>query len=322
VTARGEGDVDLTVCVDDRECGALWPYALHGEVEVGVLPALAARPGLGALPYTRVRDWFEVGIRYGDGRRRFDLLPIRIGSGATWQDGRYLREDLAEAAIVRTCRRRGGDAPERCLDVVAFDMTGVAGDHDLAVGTFWPVRVRGVAVGDGAYLDVAAGVGGTGTMTTSVDGEVVSVIDTDGVPDVAAGLYDVALAHRGGGVDVDVQARRSLVVWLDGDLSVDDRLSAELRWARGASAWTARGFVARTLTFTERDAPGVGTRSGGGELSLSRPLRGYDLGVSVAVARSYYARVGDSGRAVGLGGQGSLTLRRRVASRHRGARAQ
>ena len=217
----------------------------------------------------------------------------------------------AHAVFGRHCHVRSAPAPARCLDIVWFDMLGVEGGASAAIGTLYPVRLRGLGLGGGLYVDLAGGGGGTGTMTISSGDAPAHVIPTADLPDVATGLYDARVHGTVAGADVEARARRRIYLTTDGDLSIEDRAEASVGLSAARTRIALRGFAARTAWWTSKDDPGHAAVTGGGEVALARRAAGLDWDASVGVARSFYATLdGAAAGAPELGARGMLEVRR------------
>jgi len=287
---------------------------LHADVDLGAVPALDARRIYHRDAYAGGGAGFLFVLRMTEGGRRAEALEIGMSEAVTIQGDTAHRESTMHGTFFRFCRVRDDAAPDRCLTVLGFDGLGVTGGSEAAVGTFWPVTWSGLHVGGDLYADVGAGFGGTGTMTTEQNGEVVDVIETEDLPDVGAGVAYLRLYGTLGTVSLDARAGRDFYLTVDGDLAIDDRATAELSWRRERATYRARGFVARTRWWTSKTDPGRRESTGGVELGVRRPARFVEVDAAVGAARSFYGVLdGSAAERAALGASARLTLRRQVA---------
>jgi hypothetical protein len=308
------GDVDAP----GLPTAGLMVMTIRGSTDLAGLPRLDSRRDVhrGAYSGAAVSGTF-VGLRGGNGRRRYEFLEVGMGGARSRQTddtGSIAhREETMHGAFGRSCRLRARPAPDACVTIIPFDALGVTGGSSAAVGTFYPATWSGIGVGGGLYADFGIGGGGTGTMTTEENGEVVSTIETEDLPNVGAAVGFAAVHGQIGAVAIDVRAARDFYLTIDGDLALDDRVRAELDWTHGRSAYSARAFAARTLWWTSKSDAGHREVTGGLELGVRRPVRFVELDASVGAARSFYGVLdGTAADRAGVAGTARLTLRRNV----------
>jgi hypothetical protein len=238
------------------------------------------------------------------GGRRLDVIDEGVGFAWTWQpDGTRGLEAGLHALMVRYSH---GDLAADVFDLRAQlggELDGPAGGGVVDVT---PVRLAGLRVG-GATIDLAGGFEGGGGARRDPTGAVIDL------PNVDIGAYDVGL--RAGAVEA--RAQRRMYLALDGELSVEDRVDAQVGTARGATRIALRGFAARTTWWTDAQDPGTTALTGGGEVAIARADRGFDWDASLGVARSFYATDGGTAGAPGLGARGTLEVRRSLRRRGR-----
>lgn len=321
---RGSGDgAEVGVTAHGR-AAAGYDLGLPSElalVEVEADGGVGVRPTLGLRRDVQRSAYTEGGVRgrlmlaYGRHRElRSGGVDTVVSARGTMQDDQTRREyGLAVRSWFR-CWLRVEGAPPRCTDYAVFDMIGVTGGTEAVIGTFYPVRWRGVAIG-GAYVDVAVGaLTNQGRMQIEEDGEVVEEITTEDLPAVQALSWDVGTIRATGGWTIEARTRRSGWITLDGDMSIEDRASLAISGRRGATSLGASGYAARTAWWTSRTDPGAAGFTAGGELWGARRIADLDVDLRVAAGRSFYAALdGTAATTPTLGAQALVSVRRPFA---------
>ena len=265
-------------------------FAAFGTLGFGTRPGLDARRDLGRSGYASATGGFELGLAVHHGDRVIGIGYFDIEGGFEDQGAAQRATFVFNMEAYYACRLRAG-ARARCLHVVDIENTGVSGGTQAVVSNISVVRWTGLDLG-GAWADIGFGaITDTAKLSTEDGhGNVVSTVQTEDLPIIQVGSYDARLATMAGPVELDLRAKRTGFVSLDGDMSIEDRasLSAGLPIAAHAKL-TASAFLARTHWWTSKSDPGSAASTGGGELALDLRLHQFDIHAAGGVARSFYA---------------------------------
>ena len=296
IRSASDGRLDATGALGARLGGAYIGiperpvFAAFGNLGFGLRPGLDARRDVGRSGYGSVTGGFELGLAFHHGDRVVGIGFFDIEGGFEDQGSAQRATFVFNVEAYYSCRLRA-DARARCLHVVDIDNTGVSGGTQAVVTNLSFVRWTGLDLG-GAWGDVGFGVI-TDTAKLSTEdglGNVVATVATKDLPIIHVGSYDAGLATMAGPVEVDLRAKRTGFVSLDGDMSIEDRasLTAALPIAAHAKL-TASAFLARTHWWTSKTDPGSAASTGGGELALDLRVHAFDIHAAGGVARSFYA---------------------------------
>ncbi len=294
---RGGSDgVDGTAMLGARMGGAYLgvpdrPYlAAFGTLGLGTRPGLDARRDVGRAGYASAGGGFDLGLAVHHGNRVTGIGFVDIEGSVEDQRAAQRATFIFEMEMFYRCRLRP-DARSRCLHVLDFANTGVSGGTQAVVSNVSFVRWTGLDLG-AAWGDIGFGIITDNATLATEDGKghVVATVKTEDLPIIQVGAYDLGLATMGGPLEVDARAKRSGYVSLDGDMSIEDRvsLSAVLPLAPHAKL-TASAFLARTHWWTSKTDPGSAASTGGGELALDLRVHAFDVHAAGGIARSFYA---------------------------------
>ncbi len=304
------GDLRATLAGDGRDLGGdgwlslclvkglpLPTLTLDARAAVNAHPSFDSAPLAWRRPYSDVE--LTLGVTFVDadrGRSRLQLVAARFPISLAWQRddarARLLLDGAAALDLVRWLRtdgRRADDDP-LTLAAVAVRMDLLGGDApafaSASAFSVAPLRAGAVPL-DGRALLLDGEVAFANAEVTAGGG---ADAKTRGRSALAGAL---ALRGARGRLGFGVGWRRGLDVSRDGDLVLDDRVTAWARVGLGAAELRLASFAARTSVAPLAGGDTVAW-TGGGEARLGVPLgRHLRLGVTSEAARTFYGRVGD-----------------------------
>lgn len=300
-SARGQAriiDMGISGIPGPGSLLSLGSLDLSYQLDWHLRPSLSRRHDLLRRPYTRQEYGVAMhGWRLDSGPSYYQLADIRVHTTFLEVHDPSALEPRTEhrigVAVFTMQRTRPRHAPPFALDVLVVDVTGVDGSTDATVGGIDFARVRGLRLGGGLFADVAAGVSGTGTLvlgSESADGSTTSTtITTEDLPIMSTGVGHARIHGERGPLRAALEAGRSLYLTYDLELALEERVAGRLDWRGAAGALAVEAFAARTHLWLDRDTRET-TLTGGASTSFRRRLTdNLDLGMSVEVARSFYA---------------------------------
>ena len=307
----------------------LMTFEMSGVHELGVTPALDRRRSIWRRRYDGNYERMTVGFgEYwkSDLRHRHAFGMVTMGHGTIEQ-----RDDLGARTTTQLdldvtfyWYHYAGAKLDAKLEALAISVNGQKSgddDHGGVAGTFAPLR--GSIDGGSWFASAHAGWGQTGgTFTasseTKVDGEVVDswteTIDGEGLPQLSIPVGQVTLGVRRGGWAASASAGRAVYPTFDSNVAAEERVSARVDGAIGATTVALAPFATRTRTWT-REVGSYVDRAVGATASAGRPVTdALRVDVYGELGVSPYARL-DGGRApvASLGGQVLVALTARVA---------
>ena len=299
----------------------LLPIDLTYQIDWNSRPSLSARRMLWRRPFSSVK----AGWRLSAGRYRGYSLMHMGGDTSFLKQGDELSQKKYEfeLSFVRYVREREDEQPSFELEVLSADSNAIdlSEGADAVVVEFEFARVRGGRLG-GAYWDLALGVGGTGSFSSSVsvNGEVVDevMVDTENLPLMSTGIADARIYGSHKSMGASLGAERGVYLTADVELAIETRLSSAVSWTGQKSDLSLAAFVAHTELWIDK-VTSEETLTGGGKVAWRRTLaEDLSLQTSVEVARSYYASLRGAVRPTpGLGVETMATVTKHFSGKRR-----
>lgn len=311
--------------LDDELHFSFSPFELRHQLDWHVRPALASRRGLWRRPYTREGVGLSAGLLgfgtstwqasvFGMG---FDFAHVRQRDGAlTATQNEYA---MAFACVEVHATR--AHAPPFHLALFAAETRGTQSPGWASVGNIDFLRLRGVRIAD-TFVDLAVGMAGTHVLRMGPT----EAPESGGPPPSARPAGDLPLASttalrgrvhgRRGSVSAALSAHRDAYLTFESEPALEHRVSGELAWTGRTHGASVQAFAAHTEVWT---VPTTGSEpsaesdiTGGLSGSWQRHLdHGWDLDLSVDIARSFYASLhGDARPSAELGARATAQLSR------------
>jgi hypothetical protein len=294
----------------------LFGFAVRESARWNVRTRLNAPLRFAAGPYSS----FSFGVtatafdhRGAEVPRRTQVFGLSQEMGWTWQ---ALGGDPAPIATVRGefwAYRRSiphldpTELDGEVLEILVIGGDGVRDGDGAAVVEILPVRWSGIPLlgerrpppdidrssARGLYLDVAAGLAGTGSTGGAIsigDTPVVEeTIETTRLPQVTAGILRAKLRLGLPWGQAGLAAGRTLQPTLTAHLALEDRLSGSLQWSGGRASMQLSGFAARNIVWLDERRK-IRPNTWGVSKTTSIDLPWVRLGIELDVGRSFYAR--------------------------------
>lgn len=291
------------------------PGSFEHSVEISALPSLHAPRDRLRAPYDRTSTTLRFDlIHTADDFFTMSVLPLHITVAHDAQElARRTQVDLS-FSIYRWCRATNDAAASWCLDIFPIQIDGADGPLDVNAGLIAPVALENLVTG-GWSVDAMLGYrGGSIMIPGGPPGDAdTSCEDTGGCVTLRALGYDFGARRTEGDAEVTLRAHRTTYPTLTGELALDDRAEASVRWPHGKLTLAAHGFAAKTRWWTldGRSLAPVGDAiTGGGDVTVSRAIAGWTVDVTAEAARSFYAVADGGAPRAQLGAQGTVSLGR------------
>lgn len=298
----------------------LIPVDLNYQIDWNSRPSLSARRMMWRRPFSSVK----AGWRLSAGSYRGISLMHMGGDTSFLKQGDELSRKQYEfvMSFVRYYRERAEGQPSFELDVIRADSNAMdlneGGDAVVVELDF--ARVRGGRIG-GAYWDMALGVGGTGSFSTSteVNGKVVDevMVTTENLPLMSTGIGDARIYGNHKRFGASLGAERRVYLTSDVELAIESRVSSALGWSGRQNNLSLEAFAAHTELWLDK-VQSEETLTGGGKAAWQRALADdLSLQATVEVARSYYANLSGNARPVpGLAMETMATVTKHFRGKH------
>jgi hypothetical protein len=299
----------------------LLPIDLNYQIDWNSRPSLSARRMLWRRPFSAVK----AGWRLSAGTYRGFSVMHMGGDTSFLKQGDELSQKQYEfeLSFVRYVRERADGQLSFELDVLRADSNAIdlSKGADAVVVEFDFARVRGGKLA-GAYWDLALGVGGTGSFSSSVsvNDKVVDevMVNTENLPLMSTGIGDARIYGTRKRMGASLGAERSVYLTADVELAIETRVSSALSWTGNKSDLSLEAFAAHTELWLDK-VISEEALTGGGKAGWRRTLKDdLSLQTSVEVARSYYATLsGEVRPSPGLAVETMATLTKHFSGKRR-----
>lgn len=270
----------------------LFQLELADRLALDIAPTLADRPDRWRRRYSSAGfDIDLIGMQYIGKRWGAQFMRLENGVDHEIQHdggasvGRVV--ETADWSPLSFTLRRDGEETAR-LDPIVMEGKAIGGAHSGAVVTVYYPRVSGIPLGE-LKLDLAFGEAVTAATTTSVNGQVVSTITSEQLPDLHVPAGRARLYGTIGRFDASAGIERGMYLSMDAALVVEERATGSVATTVDGARLTASGFAAHSVIWTSPTESSEHV-TGGGAIALELGLPDHwRLSNQAELARTFYA---------------------------------